>query len=200
MAAHAHARARQRRIMFIMLTYGLNEIRDLAEIRPFSTYFERRAIMLFWRKTFVFIGLTKITHGDVKMPLTPKQECFVEEYLIDLNATQAAMRAGYSAKTAYAIGAENLSKPEISAAIAEAQAERSDRTNITQDYVLESIVSAMERCKDGETFNAAGVFKGAELLGKHLGLFQGETKGVTVNLPFDGWRIERAIVYPDTQP
>ena len=47
------------------------------------------------------------------------------------------------------------------------------------------------------TFNAAGVFKGAELLGKHLGLFQGETKGVTVNLPFDGWRIERAIVYPD---
>ena len=47
---------------------------------------------------------------------------------------------------------------------------------------------------------AAGVFKGAELLGKHLGLFQGETKGVTVNLPFDGWRIERAIVYPDTQP
>ncbi len=66
MVAHAHARARQRRIMCIMLTYGLNEIRDLAEIRPFSTYFERRAIMLFWRKTFVFIGLTKITHGGRK--------------------------------------------------------------------------------------------------------------------------------------
>ncbi len=49
------------------------------------------------------------------------------------------------------------------------------------------------------TFNEAGVFKSAELLGKHLGLFQGETKGVTVNLPFDGWRVERAIVYPDTQ-
>jgi phage terminase small subunit len=119
---------------------------------------------------------------------------------VDLNATQAAIRAGYSAKTAHAIGAENLSKPEISAAVSKAQAERSARTNVTQDYVLESIVSAMERCKQDDTFNAAGVFKGAELLGKHLGLFQGETKGVTVNLPFDGWRIERTIVHPDTQP
>jgi phage terminase small subunit len=134
------------------------------------------------------------------MPLTAKQESFVEEYLIDLNATQAAIRSGYSAKTAEQQGHQLLKKTSVSDAIAEAQAERSARTNITQDYVLESIVSAMERCKDGETFNAAGVFKGAELLGKHLGLFQGETKGVTVNLPFDGWRIERAIVYPDTQP
>ena len=133
------------------------------------------------------------------MPLTPKQESFVEEYLIDLNATQAAIRSGYSEKTAHAIGQENLRKPIIAAEVARAQAERSARTNVTQDYVLESIVSAMERCKQDDTFNAAGVFKGAELLGKHLGLFQGETKGVTVNLPFDGWRIERAIVYPDTQ-
>jgi phage terminase small subunit len=132
------------------------------------------------------------------MPLTPKQECFVEEYLIDLNATQAAIRSGYSKTTAHAIGQENLRKPIIAAEVAKAQAERSTRTNVTQDYVLESIVSAMERCKQDDTFNAAGVFKGAELLGKHLGLFQGETKGVTVNLPFDGWRIERAIVYPDT--
>jgi hypothetical protein len=71
--------------------------------------------------------------------------------------------------------------------------------NITQDYVLESIFSAMERCKQADSFNATGVFKGAELLGKHLGMFQGENQGVTVNLPFDGWQIERTIVYPDTQ-
>jgi hypothetical protein len=83
---------------------------------------------------------------------------------------------------------------------ARAQGDRTERTNITQDYVLESIFSAIERCKKADTFNAAGVFKGAELLGKHLGMFQGENQGVTVNLPFDGWRIERAIVYPDTQP
>jgi phage terminase small subunit len=134
------------------------------------------------------------------MPLTPKQEQFVEEYLIDVNATQTALRAGYSEKTAHVIGSENLRKPAISAAIAEAQADRTERTNITQDYVLESIFSAMERCKKADSFNAAGVFKGAELLGKHLGMFQGENQGVTVNLPFDGWRIERTIVYPDTQP
>jgi phage terminase small subunit len=133
------------------------------------------------------------------MPLTPKQERYIAEYLIDLNATQAAIRAGYSEKTAHKQGSQLLGKTSIAAAISGAQAERSARTNITQDYVLESIVSAMERCKQDDTFNAAGVFKGAELLGKHLGLFQGETKGVTVNLPFDGWRIERAIVYPDTQ-
>jgi phage terminase small subunit len=134
------------------------------------------------------------------MPLTPKQGHFVEEYLIDLNATQAAIRAGYSEKTAEQQGHQLLKKTLVSNAIAEAQVERSARTSVTQDYVLESIVSAMERCKQDDTFNAAGVFKGAELLGKHLGLFQGETKGVTVNLPFDGWRIERAIVHPDTQP
>jgi phage terminase small subunit len=133
------------------------------------------------------------------MPLTPKQECFVAEYLVDLNATQAAIRAGYSKKTANEQGSRLLANVKVAAEVARAQAERTARTNVTQDYVLGSIVSTMERCKQDDTFNAAGVFKGAELLGKHLGIFQGETKGVTLNLPFDGWRIERAIVYPDTQ-
>jgi phage terminase small subunit len=133
------------------------------------------------------------------MPLTSKQKCFVEEYLIDLNATQAAIRAGYSEKTARSQGQRMLTNVDIAAAIARAQGDRTERTNITQDYVLESIFSAMERCKKADSFNATGVFKGAELLGKHLGMFQGENQGVTVNLPFDGWRIERAIVYPDTQ-
>jgi hypothetical protein len=49
-------------------------------------------------------------------------------------------------------------------------------------------------------FPFGGRLAGAELLGKHLGMFHGENQGVTVKLPFDGWRIERAIVYPDTQP
>lgn len=71
--------------------------------------------------------------------MTPKQQRFVEEYLIDLNATQAAIRAGYSAATAYSIGNENLSKPDISAAISAAQAQRADRTRITQDRVLKEL-------------------------------------------------------------
>ena len=69
-------------------------------------------------------------------PLTPKQQVFVDEYLIDLNATQAAIRAGYSEKTAHSIGHENLSKPEIVDAITHAKAERSKRTQVTSDMVI----------------------------------------------------------------
>jgi phage terminase small subunit len=68
--------------------------------------------------------------------LTPKQEAFVAEYLIDLNATQAAIRAGYSEKTARQVGAENLSKPDIAEAIAKAQAARSEKTGIDAAWVL----------------------------------------------------------------
>lgn len=71
--------------------------------------------------------------------LNPKQQRFVEEYLIDLNATQAAIRAGYSAKTAQQMGSENLSKPVIAAAIAEAKAKRSARIEVTQDDVAREL-------------------------------------------------------------
>ena len=71
-----------------------------------------------------------------KGTLTEKQQRFDEEYLIDLNATQAAIRAGYSVKTADAIGCENLTKPNIQQAIAEHMAERSRRTGVNQDRVV----------------------------------------------------------------
>lgn len=70
------------------------------------------------------------------MALEPRQARFVEEYLVDLNATQAAIRAGYSKDSARTIGPENLSKPAIAAAIADAQAERAFRTQVTADRVL----------------------------------------------------------------
>lgn len=73
------------------------------------------------------------------MALTAKQRRFVEEYLVDLNATKAAIRAGYSARTAHSVGHENLKKPEIAKAIQEAQAKRSKRTEITQDRVLREL-------------------------------------------------------------
>lgn len=66
--------------------------------------------------------------------MTNKQKRFVEEYLIDLNATQAAIRAGYSPKTANEQGAQNLAK--LSVPIAQAMAERSRRTGISQDRVI----------------------------------------------------------------
>jgi phage terminase small subunit len=71
--------------------------------------------------------------------LNAKQQRFVEEYLIDLNATQAAIRAGYSEKTAGQQGFELLKKPEIQEAIAKAQEARSKRTEITQDMVLQEL-------------------------------------------------------------
>ncbi|ACL77587.1 terminase small subunit [Ruminiclostridium cellulolyticum] len=71
--------------------------------------------------------------------LTAKQEMFIQEYLIDLNATQAAIRAGYSTKTANEIGAENLTKPSIRTRIDEALAERSRRLGISQDRVVNEL-------------------------------------------------------------
>lgn len=68
--------------------------------------------------------------------MTKKQKLFCEEYLIDLNATQAAIRAGYSPETAGAIGAENLKKPQIQKAIAKAMADRSRRTGVNADRVV----------------------------------------------------------------
>ena len=68
--------------------------------------------------------------------MTKKQKRFCEEYLIDLNATQAAIRAGYSPETAYSIGQENLKEPELHTRISRAMAERSKRTGINADRVL----------------------------------------------------------------
>lgn len=77
--------------------------------------------------------------GDVAR-LTEKQKRFVAEYLVDLNATQAAIRAGYSEKTAEQIGYQLLQKTSVQAAIQEAQDERSKRTEITQDMVVNELV------------------------------------------------------------
>jgi phage terminase small subunit len=71
--------------------------------------------------------------------LTKKNEAFCDEYLIDLNATQAAIRAGYSVESAGSIGSELLQKPEIRARIDKAMAERSRRTGINADRVLREL-------------------------------------------------------------
>ena len=71
--------------------------------------------------------------------MTPKQQRFCDEYLVDLNATQAAIRAGYSQRTARAIGRENLTKPDIAARIAELQSRRERRTEVEADQVVRSL-------------------------------------------------------------
>lgn len=121
-----------------------------------------------------------------KTKLTLKQKMFVDEYLIDCNATQAAIRAGYSKKTANRTASENLSKPDIQKAIEVAKLERADRTKINSDYVLEQIQEFLH-CSfgrntikkvvniDGEIhsidiaeYNHTGVAKALELMGKHV--------------------------------
>ncbi|MCY1388615.1 Terminase small subunit [compost metagenome] len=92
------------------------------------------------------------------MALTPKQRRFVDEYLIDLSATQAAIRAGYSQKTAGSIGEENLRKPEIAAAIAERMKDREQRTEITQDRVLQEL-ARLAFLDVRKAFNADGSLK-----------------------------------------
>lgn len=123
------------------------------------------------------------------MKMTEKQKRFCDEYLIDLNATQACIRAGYSKKTANRIGTENLSKPVIKEYIEERLKEKEKSLIATQDEVLqyltsvlrgesESEVIVVEGCGDGVS-NARRVrkkpdekdrLKSAEQLAKYFGL------------------------------
>ena len=125
--------------------------------------------------------------------LTDKQRRFVSEYLIDLNATQAAIRAGYSAKTAGRIGGENVQKPEIQKAISEAILKQQERTELTADEVIADLrevrniclgrkkVKIVEVAKfegmintseiEVKMIDPAGANRALELLGKHIGMF-----------------------------
>ncbi len=126
--------------------------------------------------------------------MTRKQKRFCEEYLIDLNATQAAIRAGYSSKTAKQIGQENLSKPDLKTYIDAKLAEiQSEKTAQAQE-VLEYLTSVMRGEHTEQTLRLVGDgvqeitridvpakdrIKAAELLGKRYGLFKD-------NLQMDG--------------
>ena len=79
--------------------------------------------------------------------MTEKQKRFCDEYLIDLNATQAAIRAGYSKKTAYSIGEENLKKPEILEHIKKRMDEKDKQLIASQDEVLKYLTAVMRREK-----------------------------------------------------
>ena len=106
--------------------------------------------------------------------MTPKQAAFVREYLVDLNATQAAIRSGYSANTARAIASRLLTKVNIQEAVAEAQAERSKRTGVDAAFVLNGLQREAQ-AGDTDEPNTARI-RAMELLGKHLGMFADRLK------------------------
>ena len=103
--------------------------------------------------------------------LTEKQKRFCEEYLIDLNATQAAVRAGYSPKTASRIAVELLNKTHVSQYLSKLMQERSESTKITS----EQVVKELEKIAFSDTeITGKEKMKALELLGKHLGMFQNQ--------------------------
>jgi hypothetical protein len=114
---------------------------------------------------------TQINRARKKPPasLTPKQACFVQEYLTDLNATAAAIRAGYSPKTAGAQGEQLLKKAHVSAAISEAMVKRADETGRVALDVLRDIQEVTREARAAGDFRTT--LRGLELEGRHLGMF-----------------------------
>ena len=131
--------------------------------------------------------------------ITPKQQRFAEEYLLDLDATKAATRAGYSEHTAAQIGYQLLQKPAVKAEIERRQAAISEKTGISQEWVIRRLKDISDRCmqvspvldrkgnpvlvenSEGEwvpafVFDSSGANRATELLGKHLGVFEKDNK------------------------
>lgn len=121
--------------------------------------------------------------------LNEKQKRFVNEYLVDLNATQAAIRAGYSVDTAGQIGYQLLQKTLIQEAINSQKIALAASIGVTQEFIVKSFMKVANRCMQAEpvldregnetgeyVFNAPGANKALEMLGKHLALFGDEGK------------------------
>lgn len=112
--------------------------------------------------------------------MTAKEEKFVSEYLIDLNATKAAMRAGYSKKTSRQIGSENLSKPYIRAAINKALEES---FQMTQVELKQKVLGQLQANAFGKKVRPADQIKALEILGRYLKLFSESVNVQVHNYP-----------------
>ena len=135
--------------------------------------------------------------------LNEKQKQFCEEYIIDLNGTQAAIRAGYSEKTANRIASELLSKLDIREYICELKNKRSERVKYSQDELMRDILEVKNRClqanpvldKEGnETgiwkFDSNGANKALDMLAKHVGFYETDNKQKAFNISVNREAVE----------
>lgn len=125
---------------------------------------------------------------------TDKQKRFIEEYLIDFNATQAAKRAGYSEKTAYSIGQELLTKPEIKAAIELKQSETSNSLQVTKESLIKDLIELKELAKnDPKSFHNS--IKAIEVINKMLGF--NEPDKVENNISLNDFSVKDLVDFDD---
>ena len=135
--------------------------------------------------------------------LNEKQKQFCEEYIIDLNGTQAAIRAGYSEKTATRIASELLSKLDIQEYICVLKNKRSARVKYSQDELMRDILEVKNRCmqanpvldKEGnETgiwkFDSNGANKALDMLAKHVGFYETDNKQKAFNISVNREAVE----------
>lgn len=126
--------------------------------------------------------------------ITPKQERFCQEYIVDYNGAQAAVRAGYAANSARKTASRLLTNADILARVRELQREQTARLALTQDYVLQQLVDTYRCCRKPEPvlvydpdaggmvesgkyqFDSKGALRALELIGKHLGMYQDKLK------------------------
>lgn len=131
---------------------------------------------------------------DAVSSITSKQERFCQEYIIDYNGAQAAVRAGYAENSARKTASRMLTNADILARVRELQREQTARLALTQDYVLQQLVDTYRCCREPEPvmvydadaggmvesgkyqFDSKGALRALELIGKHLGMYQDKLK------------------------
>lgn len=129
------------------------------------------------RKTVSQKSQKAIDSGSIQAvidSLSERQRRFCEEYLRDLNATQAVTRCGYNTKYPNRVAFQLMENPAIRIAIDGLRAERSSQTDVTKDFVLRKIVRTLEQAEQDGNHNAT--LRAAELLARHLGMFVERTE------------------------
>jgi len=136
--------------------------------------------------------------------LTAKQEKFCQEYIIDLNATNAAIRAGYSVKAAHVTSSRLLRNAKVMHIIAKKRQVIAEKTEINAENILNSLIQIREKCQEEDDrgkIDSSGALKANELLGKHIGMFTQKieasivdgTKKAEVKAMFDSMSTEEKM-------